>query len=210
MSIERVPVAVYAEDPISQTGVTCQLRPRPEVEVLRLPDEENRAVVSLVVVDRLDDNAIRLLRRLRQSGDTRTGLVVGQVEQNALSVAIECGVAAVIRRVDAGQDRLVEMIMAASRGEGVLPGDLLGRLLEQMGQLQRKVLDPRGLTMSALTSREIDVLQLISEGFDTGEIATKLCYSERTVKNVLYEVTTRLQLRNRAHAVAYVMRHGLI
>ncbi|APU16195.1 MULTISPECIES: helix-turn-helix transcriptional regulator [Actinoalloteichus] len=210
MSIERVPVALYAEDPISQAGVTSQLRSRPEVEVLRLPEEESRAAVSLVVVDRLDDGATRLLRRLRQSGTSRTGLVVGQVEQNALSLAIECGVAGVLRRVDASQDRLVDMITAASRGEGVLPGDLLGRLLEQMGQLQRKVLDPRGLTMSALTAREIDVLQLISEGFDTGEIATKLCYSERTVKNVLYEVTTRLQLRNRTHAVAYVMRHGLI
>jgi len=54
------------------------------------------------------------------------------------------------------------------------------------------------------------VLRLVAEGWDTAQIATKLSYSERTVKNVLHDVTTRLQLRNRSHAVAYAMREGLI
>jgi DNA-binding NarL/FixJ family response regulator len=40
--------------------------------------------------------------------------------------------------------------------------------------------------------------------------AGKLCYSERTVKNVIYELTSRLKLRSRSHAVAYAMRSGLI
>ena len=42
------------------------------------------------------------------------------------------------------------------------------------------------------------------------EIARELCYSQRTVKNILHDVTTRLQLRNRSHAVAYAVREGLI
>ena len=42
------------------------------------------------------------------------------------------------------------------------------------------------------------------------EIATELCYSERTVKNVIHEVTSRLRVRNRAHAVAFALREGLI
>jgi DNA-binding NarL/FixJ family response regulator len=37
-----------------------------------------------------------------------------------------------------------------------------------------------------------------------------MAYSERTVKNVLHEITQRLGLRNRTHAVAYAMRHGLL
>ena len=48
------------------------------------------------------------------------------------------------------------------------------------------------------------------EGLDTSEIAVSLSYSERTIKNVLHEVTSRLQLRNRSHAVAYALRNGLI
>ncbi|HEX5496781.1 MAG TPA: LuxR C-terminal-related transcriptional regulator [Mycobacteriales bacterium] len=205
----RLPVAVYAADPVLHAGITHQLRPRPEVEVLP-PEEEERAVVSLIVVDRVDEATVRLLRRLQRSYQTRSGLVVGQFEPGALQNTIACGVAAVLRRDEADPDHLVDTITAISRGDGVLPGDLLGRLLDQVGWLQRTVLDPRGLTLSTLSAREVDMLRLISEGFGTAEIAVKLSYSERTVKNVLHEVTTRLELRNRAHAVGYAMRHGLI
>jgi DNA-binding NarL/FixJ family response regulator len=209
MRMTRVTVAVHAEDPILRAGVGYHLRQRPEVEVLGM-DEQDRAAVSLVVVDRLDDAAEQLLRRLQRSGTTRIGLVVGLFEQSALQTVVQCGVAAVVRRAEADPDRLVNMIVAMARGEGVLPGDLLGRLLDQVGRLQRKVLDPRGLTLSTLSAREVEMLRLIAEGLDTGEIAAKMSYSERTVKNVLYELTTRLQLRNRAHAVGYAMRNGLI
>ncbi|MGK5628966.1 response regulator transcription factor [Streptomyces sp. URMC 123] len=205
----RIPVAVYAEDLILHAGVVQQLRQRPEVELL--PDADaDRAEVSLVVVDTVGESAVRLLRRLQRDTATRTGLVVGFFETGALQTMIECGVAAVLRRAEADQDRLVHLITAMANGEGVLPGDLLGRLLDHVSSLQRTVLDPRGLTLSTLTAREADMLRLVAEGFDTVEIAQKTSYSERTVKNVLHEVTTRLQLRNRAHAVGYAMRHGLI
>ena len=65
-------------------------------------------------------------------------------------------------------------------------------------------------TRSRLAQREVDVLRLVADGYDTAQIAHRLCYSERTVKNVLHGVTTRLQLRNRSHAVAYAVREGLI
>jgi DNA-binding NarL/FixJ family response regulator len=79
-----------------------------------------------------------------------------------------------------------------------------------VGKLQRQVLAPRGLTFSGLTPREAEVLRLVADGLDTCEIASRLCYSERTVKNVLHDLNTRLQLRNRSHAVAYAVREGLI
>ena len=86
----------------------------------------------------------------------------------------------------------------------------MGRLLEEVGRLQRQVLSPRGLTLARLSPREAEVLRLVAEGQDTAEIALQMCYSERTVKNILHDLTTRLQLRNRTHAVAYAMREGLI
>ena len=79
-----------------------------------------------------------------------------------------------------------------------------------MGRLQRQVLAPRGLTFTGLTPRETEVLRLVADGHDTSEIATRLCYSERTVKNVLHDLNIRLQLRNRSQAVAYAVREGLI
>lgn len=102
------------------------------------------------------------------------------------------------------------MIRSAAAGEGAVPPDLLGRLLDQVGRVQRQVLGPRGLTFSSLTEREAGVLRLVAEGFDTAEIATRLAYSPRTVKQVLHDIQNRFQLRNRCHAVAYAMRQGLI
>jgi DNA-binding NarL/FixJ family response regulator len=56
----------------------------------------------------------------------------------------------------------------------------------------------------------VEVLRLVADGLDTSEIARQLAYSERTVKNVLHDVTSRLQLRNRSQAVAYALRQGFI
>ena len=53
-------------------------------------------------------------------------------------------------------------------------------------------------------------MRLLADGFDTAEIAGRLFYSERTVKNIIHDITSRLELRNRTHAVAYAIREGLI
>nr|WP_242606673.1 LuxR C-terminal-related transcriptional regulator [Protofrankia symbiont of Coriaria ruscifolia] len=61
-----------------------------------------------------------------------------------------------------------------------------------------------------MSERERAVLRLVSEGCDTREIGRRLSYSERTVKNVLQDVTRRYGLRNRSRAVAYALRQGLL
>ena len=63
---------------------------------------------------------------------------------------------------------------------------------------------------SALGHRELMALRLLADGCDTREIARQLCYSERTVKSIIGTVTERLGVRNRTHAVAHAIRHGLI
>ncbi|KIR64178.1 MULTISPECIES: helix-turn-helix transcriptional regulator [Micromonospora] len=206
--MQRIPVYVHATDPISWTGVTGQLTGRPEVRVLAQADAAE-AAVTLVVVDSLTPPVVQALRRLRRE-QNRLVLVPATIDDAQLSAAVECGVVGVVRRSEASAGRLVEVILSAARGEGSVPADLLGRLLNQMRRLQREVLDPRGLSLGGLSSREVDVLRLVADGFETREIAAKLSYSERTVKNVVHGMTTRLHLRNRAHAVAYALRHDLI
>src|SRR6266511_606481 len=196
-NMERIAVYVQADDPISQAGVASQLRRRPEVRILD-GAEPDSAAVAVVVRDRICERTIQVLRTL-QRGGSRPVLVVA-----------EAGIAGLLRRAEATPERLVTVIRAAAAGEGAVPPDLLGRLLDQVGHLQRRVLWPRGLTFAGLAEREIEVLRLVADGLDTAEIATKLSYSQRTVKNVLHDVTTRLHLRNRCHAVAYALRHGLI
>ncbi|MDT5034617.1 MAG: hypothetical protein QOC94_4788 [Actinoplanes sp.] len=206
--MERIRTHIHADDPISWAGVASQLKPRPEVLVLD-GDEAEQAVVSLVVADRVAPAPLRAIRSLRQGGNAVV-LVVVELDDAALVAAIEAGVAAIVRRMEATPDRLVSVIRSAAAGEAAVPPDLLSRLLNQVGQLQRQVLAPRGLSFAGLADREVEVLRLVADGLDTAEIANQLSYSQRTIKTVLHDVTTRLQLRNRSHAVAYALREGLI
>jgi len=205
--MERIAVYVCARDPVSQAGIASQLRPRPEVLVLDQDKEQAR--VALVVADCVDEETLRVLRTV-QCGSCRAVLVATQIDDAGLAAAVEAGVAGLVRRAEATPERLAQAVSAAARGEGTVPPDLLGRLLEQVGRIQRQVLHPRGLVLTGLAPREIEILRLVADGYDTAEIAGQLAYSERTVKNVLHDVTSRLQLRNRSHAVAYALRQGLI
>jgi DNA-binding NarL/FixJ family response regulator len=204
----QLSVYICADDPILRAGMASQLRPRPEIRVIDTP-QTDRPYVALVIADRVSEATLRVLRSLQREG-ARLVLVVAEVDDSDLVAAVEAGVAGVIRRNEASPERLVAVVRAASSGEGALPPDLLGRLLSQVGQLQRQILAPRGLTFGGLAEREIEVLRLVAEGLDTAEIATELAYSQRTIKNILHDVTSRLQLRNRSHAVAYAVRAGLI
>jgi DNA-binding NarL/FixJ family response regulator len=206
---ERIPVAVYARDPISQAGIASQLRTRPEVVVAENGDAA-AATVAVVVADEVDDQTIQTMRAVQRGGCRRVLLVATRLDDGALLSAVEAGACGMLRRSEAVTERLLGAIRTAAAGDGTVPPDLLGRLLDQVGRLQRQVLAPRGLTFAGLTDRETKVLRLVADGYDTNETASTPAYSERTVKNVIHDVTARLQLRNRSHAVAYALRAGLI
>jgi DNA-binding NarL/FixJ family response regulator len=204
-----IPTYVHSSDPISSAGVRSQLRVRPEVRLVEEMDVDD-AAVAVVVADEFDEATARVVRALCRGDRPRIVLVATAIDEAALVAAAEAGVGGLVRRSEATADVLTRAIVKVAAGDGEVPPDLLGRLLHQVGRLQRQVLAPRGLTFAGLSPRETEVLRLVAEGHDTAEIAQRMCYSERTVKNVLHDLTTRLQLRNRTHAVAYAMREGLI
>lgn len=205
----RTKVFVYADDPISQAGVAAQLRQRPCLQVVDEVDVD-AAEVAVVVADHVDERTAQVLNAIQRNGCPRVVVVLSRVEDADMMAAIEAGVCGLLRRSEATAERLENLVTSAARGEGQVPSDLLGRLLDQVGRLQRDVLAPRGLNHHGLDGREVEVLRLVADGCDTAEIAAALAYSERTVKNVIHDVTTRLQLRNRSAAVAYAVREGLI
>lgn len=191
--------------------MTSALGFRPEVRVVSEDALDGALLhVAVAVADDVDEETVRLLRRVQRLGGARVVLVVTRIDDAGLLAAIEAGACGVLRRAEASAERLVSAIRTAAAGDGTVPPDLLGRLLDQVGQLQRNVLTPRGLSFSGVSDREAQVLRLVADGFDTAHIARQLSYSERTVKNVLHDVTARLQLRNRSHAVAYAVRAGII
>jgi DNA-binding NarL/FixJ family response regulator len=205
---DRIEVFIAACDPVSREGIVGQLRGHPVSAV----DERglNPKVVALVVVDEVDEKTTQQIRSLKQRGLERIVVMATRVEDGGLLAAVEAGANGFLRRSQSTASRLMDTLRTAASGEGALPPDLLGRLMDQVGRLQRQVLNPRGLTFTGLTDREVKVLKLLAEGFDTVEVGHQLFLSERTVKNIVHDVTSRLNLRNRTHAVAYALRQGLI
>jgi len=207
--VERVPVVLHGGDAISQAGLAATLRAQSEIQLVEQDDAWPECVVVLTV-DRIDDDARQRLRALQRRGFRRIVLISSHVDDGDLMAVVEDGVSAVTRRSETTPELLVRLAKAAARGDGVVPADLLGRLLDRVSRLQRNVLEPKGLNLAGISERETAVLRLVADGYDTREIAERLCYSQRTVKTILYDITNRFQLRNRSHAVAYALREGLI
>ena len=206
---ERIDVCVWTPDPLSRAGTVAQLRNAAGLRVLQ-EGQQSVGHVALVIADEVDQESLQVIRRTRRDGALGVGLLVTRLDDRALLSAVEAGVAGILRRNQATTANLVAMIHAIAAGEGTVPPDMLARLLDQVGHLQRRVLAPRGLTFSGLTERELSVLRLLADGLDTNEVSAQLFYSERTVKNIIHDVTSRLELRNRTHAVAYAIKQGLI
>jgi DNA-binding NarL/FixJ family response regulator len=118
--------------------------------------------------------------------------------------ALQAGAVGVLRKDTLTTDSLATAVRAAANGTGVVTPELLRDLLDGLAAgIERPV-------AARLTDREQQVLSLIAEGHPTREVAERLCYSERTVKNVLHDVVTKLGARSRSQAVAHAVREGLI
>jgi len=200
-------VFVYAADPLSQAGITALLRGR---DGLSLVDgtEVDLADVALVVVDAVDAATVRVLGAVQRDrtpgGRPRIVLVVSEIDPAGAAEALRAGAAGIVRRAAVTADGLVSAIGSVASGEGVVPSDLLD------GLLRRPAEPPPTAGFGRPTEREVKVLRLLSEGCDTREVARALSYSERTVKNVLHDVVTKLNAKTRSQAVAFAIREGLI
>lgn len=201
---QRIAVTISAFDPVSEAGIAGQLRFRQEVHLVT----GRAATVTVVVVERVDQAALQAVRAAQRNG-SRAVVVATEVDGPAALAAVEAGCCGLVRRSEATADRLVAAVVAATTGDGTLSPELLGKLMAQVASVRRP--RPRcGSAGDVLTSREVRVLRLVADGRPTLDIARELAYSERTVKNIIHDVTNRLRLRNRVHAVAYALREGLI
>jgi DNA-binding NarL/FixJ family response regulator len=207
--VERVRVVLQASDPVSHAGLASLLQAGGEVSLLRAGDRTGGQAL-VFSCDGFSAETVAALRHASAEFGLPVVLVINEITESELLTAIECRVVAILHRSAVTAERLVRSAIAAAHGGGVMPPNLVGELLKHIERLQREVLAPNGLNASGMTTREIDVLRLMADGLDTNEIAGRLCYSERTVKNVIHGLTHRLNLRNRSHAVAYALRAGMI
>ncbi|WP_306333561.1 response regulator transcription factor [Streptomyces sp. KL118A] len=121
--------------------------------------------------------------------------------------ALEHGFTGLLVRAEMTPDSLVAAVDAVASGAGSLPPAVLTGLLAGTGGEHTGL---RAAAAKLLARRELDVLRLLAEGSSTREIAGALCYSERTVKNIVHDTLAKLNCRTRAHAVAIVVRQGAL
>ncbi len=162
------------------------------------------ATSDIVIVDAAAPNALAFIRDVRATSKARLIVSASSLQQKDILATMEAGAVCVLRKDTLTPESLEASVRATLQGAGVLPSDLLSGLLVAVRAGDGQ---PRS---SQLTNREEQVLRLIADGHATREVAEELCYSERTVKNVLHDVVTKLGARTRSHAVAHAVRAGLI
>ncbi|WP_229909874.1 helix-turn-helix transcriptional regulator [Streptomyces flavofungini] len=185
-----------------------QLRAHAEITLVG-HSRQDHGHVALFLASTVDRTTLQSLSALIDAR-ARVVLVVDRMREADVLGVVGCGVTSIVWRRAATSTRLLRAIRAAHQGETNVPSDLVGTLVACLGRRKGQASGSAELTPIGMTPREIDVLRLVSEGLDTGEIAAKLAYSERAVKYILQHLTSRLQLRNRSHAVAYALRAGYI
>jgi DNA-binding NarL/FixJ family response regulator len=212
MSPPNIAVTVRSADPLTLAGAISHLRHTPGLELVESPLRPGRDGVRVVLTHRLDDMTVVELRRLVREPGQQVVLVTDRLRESELITVLQCGVRTILWRSEVTPNRLARAVRAAAHGESHLPQDLLNRLMAHVGRSRRAVANVPAPAVPAggLAPREIDVLKLLADGMSTREIAATLSYSERTIRNVLTGLMSRLQLRNRAHAVAHAVREGYI
>jgi DNA-binding NarL/FixJ family response regulator len=210
---------VFLVDPhsIYRRGLVACLEGVPEVETVTDAAGVQAAwarpellTADVVLVDHDLEDAHEFIRDLREHTGASVLVCSGRSDQRELLAAVQAGAVGYLWKETLTPDALVASLRTAATGSGVLAPDLLGDLLRTIARASNEMLEPRGLSLSPLTIREQEVLRLVADGHPTREVAKRLSYSERTVKNVIHDVVTKFNARSRSQAVAAAVREGLI
>ncbi|MFB9506264.1 response regulator transcription factor [Streptomyces aurantiacus] len=192
---ETLRVAIHAPVPLVRAGLANFVALDPRLH--ELPQDRIREADAIVVaLDVADASALDLLHRLCDKPGARFLVVVVRQWRADMSAARKRGVRGVVWWDFCSPDVFARSVRAVAGGDESAP--------------TLPSATARARTVAKLNSREVDVLRLIAEGKQCDEIATELSYSERTVRYILYGAMKRTRTLNRAHAVSYAIRAGLI
>lgn len=164
----------------------------------------NLQAIDILLFDLEDGGLQRAVKTTRGTEVSLVGLA-RTAREETLYDAVESGLAGYLVRSELTPETLTSSLQAVATGAGALPPRLLARLFDGMARGAK-----RGAAAGQLANRELQVLSLLADGGDTREIAGQLCYSERTVKNIVHDTLVKMNCRTRAHAVAVATRQGFI
>jgi two-component system response regulator DevR len=171
-------------------------------DAVRLADEH---LPDVVVMDiRLSDGSgIDACQGIvKAHPNTKVIMLTTFAEDDLLFNAISAGaVGYVLKQV--GNDDLVRAIETIARGEALLDPSITGRVLAKLRDTTYSQ------AFAGLSTQELKVLSLITQGKTNKDIALTLHLGEGTVRNYVSNILGKLGLANRAEATAYAVRHNL-
>jgi DNA-binding NarL/FixJ family response regulator len=205
-------VAVMGEDVSSIEDFRSYLR---KTSLMRLISSQHsgEAQVMLVLTRRVRPELIAELRAVTSAASgywPRVVVVTESVPESQLPELIGCGVVSILPRGAATPKIIARTLLASHNGGAVLPNAVTRWLIDHARIAQAKILVTADRQAAIFTAREIEVLRLLAAGHDTVEIAEQLNYSVRMIKKIISSMLTRLDLRNRVHAVSFAIRVGAI
>ncbi|MEV5411862.1 response regulator transcription factor [Thermopolyspora sp. NPDC052614] len=206
---ESIRVLIVDDHPIVRDGLRAAFDAAGDLEVVGEAADgveavawARRATIDVALMDlrmpRMD--GVSAIRELQRASPATRVLVLTTFDTDSdVLPAIEAGATGYLLK-DAPAEELLRAVRAAHRGEPVLSPSVAGRLIGQVRRPARGVLSPR----------ELQVLRLVADGATNREAAANLFISEASVKTHLLHVYAKLDVRDRASAVAEAYRRGLL
>ncbi len=205
---------VIAEDHgVVADGIATMISFEDDMEVLTIVDsgeglidavEKHAPDVALVDVNLIGMDGLTAVREIeRRASTTRTMALTMFTDHDTVTRAVAAGVAGYLPK-NVRRQELVQAVRAVAAGKGFLHPDVTRPFLERVGPLAMHA------GLQPLSQREQEVLEELSKGKSTREIAEALGLGEETVKSHLSRLYQKLRAKDRVEAVVVAMRHGLV
>jgi DNA-binding NarL/FixJ family response regulator len=154
-------------------------------------------------------DGIEATRRIRAAHDDVKVVILTTFDrEDYLFEALRAGASGFLLK-NASPEDLVDSVRVVARGDALLSPEVTRRVIARFSQPAA----PERVTVHRppqLTDREFEVLVLLARGASNAEIAQELYLGETTVKTHVSRVLTKLDLRDRTHAVVYAYEHGVV
>jgi DNA-binding NarL/FixJ family response regulator len=148
-------------------------------------------------------DACQQIKTLRP--ETRIIILTSYPDDEVLFDAIACGAEGYVLK-EIGSDELIRALERIGRGESHLDPAVTDRVLAKMREVRQQ---ERAHAFAGLSGQEMQILARIVEGETNREIGDALHLSEKTVRNYVSIILSKLDLTSRAQAAAYAARHRI-